>query len=264
LLSGVGTTSVYDGLTHASLGIFVTYYPKDTDCNTTVYDRWATVHALEKAPEAGYRIAVTEVACYNKLVDYDAIATAADRTFETNTLVVTAAGNEKASTFVASPGVARRVICVGGYNPQSSLAALVGSHGSTPDQRTKPEIIAPTGAMTAASSGVTKLASFGGTSGATALVGGAATLIRNRLMQAAAPLNSDVDAGQVCAVLMLSGRSLSAASGGTWSFDQTMGAGKLVLPRTDEKMYGGKILISKTSDTCSISIAVPQCAASAL
>src|SRR5262249_27497898 len=151
LLSGVDTTSVYDGLTHASLGIFVTYYPKDTDCNTTVYDRWATVHALEKVPEAGYRIAVTEVACYNKLVDYDAIATAADRTFETNTLVVTAAGNEKDSTFVASPGVARRVICVGGYNPQSSLAALVGSHGSTPDQRTKPEIIAPTGAMTAAS-----------------------------------------------------------------------------------------------------------------
>jgi len=264
----------YDGVTGAPLGVFVTYKPllagPCSSANPAKLDTWAGERAIEEARATNHPIVVAEIACpVDPTPEYPAdrylaIAAAADRVYETGTLVIAAAGNVSGKGKIASPAVARRVIAVGAYNLKS-LNPVSGSVGPTPDGRTKPELIGPTSAQTGSSGGTADYAEFGATSGATAFVAGAATLIRNRLLQASP---GGIDPGQVCALLMLAGQSPSTKTGSgstaTWSFDPSIGAGKVALPDMNAQILFGKTVIASTHDVLPIAIPLPACTVTAL
>jgi hypothetical protein len=80
----------------------------------------------------------------------------------------------------------------------------MGSYGTTPDGRQKPDLQAPTNCETASARAVDASAFFDGTSGAAPFAAGAAVLFRNWLNAAQ---GSIVDPGQVYSMMMLAGSS---------------------------------------------------------
>src|SRR5262249_19083998 len=152
-----------------------------------------------------------------------------------------------------SPAVARRVIASGGYHVVTGSQYSGGGTGPTQDQRYKPELSGPENTETAAGTGKDAYTTFGATSGATPYVAGGAVLLRNWLVQAAGGVESNIDPGQVCAQIILSGQSPSAPPSGSTvdAFDDALGAGKMVLP-TNGYCGFGKVSIDATGTVVDI------------
>ena len=85
---------------------------------------------------------------------------------------------------------------------------------TTADGRYKPDLVFPTNIETARSGSNVAMGSFGGTSAATPVAGGAAALLRNWMRGGV----GSIDAGHVYSHLILGGQT-------TWPFDNNTGAG---------------------------------------
>lgn len=115
-----------------------------------------------------------------------AVAAAADNAFDAGLVVIAAAGNE-GPTYgsVGCPGNARKVLAVGAIDTsesfQNGTRTVLGfsGRGPTSDNRIKPDLIAPTNVTTASRASSTATWTYGGTSGATPHVTGAAMLWMN-------------------------------------------------------------------------------------
>jgi len=176
--------------------------------------------------------------------DDGAIATAADNAYDSGAIFVSANGNfgPNAST-VRSPGIAHKVIGVGGFMTDGGAQYNNQGRGPADDGRYKPDIQAPTWSETASGSSDTALGVYTGTSGATPYAAGAAMLSRNWLRQFAT-----FDNGQIYAFMILYGQD-------PYPYNNTVGAGKLEMA-TNGWAWWGKVAVS-TGMNVDIPINVP-------
>ena len=195
-----------------------------TGLNTT-----ATVRAIQAGIAAFDKVLVGEIQANES--ETGTIATAADNAHDAGVIFVSANGNfgSNAST-VRSPGIAHKVIGVGGF--MTDGGAQYGNQGRGPatDARYKPDIQTPTWSETASNASDTALRVFTGTSGATPYAAAAAMLARNWLRQF-----STVDNGQTYAFMILYGQN-------EWPYDNTVGAGRLEMA-TNGWAWWGKVTV---------------------
>jgi hypothetical protein len=165
----------------------------------------------------GHDLVIAEIAHYGGNGGLTSIANWA---YRLATAVIAPAGNAMPPTTIPEPADAPLVITSGSYSIANDPPTYDDNltRGSTSDGRQKPEIGAPTGAITAKRGATNALASFGYTSGATPFAGGAALLLRNWMGSRGAY----VPPGQLYAMLVLCGRNRDV--------DPRSGAGLLRLP----------------------------------
>ena len=151
------------------------------------------------------------------------ISLAADGAFDGGAVVVAANGNVDvggSDIFVRAPANARKALGIGAYSVRSGISAVEQIPGPADDLRTKPDLQAPTGYETASKPSDESYSGHSGTSGATAVAGGAAALFRNLL----ADEYESVDPGYVYAGLIASATK-------PWAYDKNVnGGGWLRLP----------------------------------
>lgn len=154
--------------------------------------------------------------------DDGGIALAAEQAFDGGAVVVAANGNSDAgSSEVRSPANARRVLGIGAYSVRTGETLEEQIQALTADDRVKPDVQAPSSYETGCKGpGTNEYAGHGGTSGATAVAGAAAALMRSVLLD---DVTGAVDPGFVYAGLI-------AGANGTAPFDAVTGGGKLKLP----------------------------------
>ena len=154
--------------------------------------------------------------------DDGGIALAAEQAFDGGAVVVAANGNSDAGvSAVRSPANARRVLGIGAYSVRSGETLEEQIQELAADGRVKPDVQAPSSYETGCKGpGTTEYGGHGGTSGATAVAGAAAALMRSVLVDDA---TDAVDPGFVYAGLI-------AGADGTAPFDAVSGGGKLKLP----------------------------------
>ncbi len=159
------------------------------------------------------------------------IATAADNAYDAGIIFVSANGNfgPNAST-VRSPGIAHKVLGVGGFMTDGGAQYNNQGRGPATDFRYKPDIQAPTWSETASNTSNTALRVFSGTSGATPYAAASAMLARNWLRQF-----GTYDNGQTYAFMILYGQN-------EWPYDNTIGAGPLKMA-TNGLAWWGKVSI---------------------
>jgi serine protease AprX len=159
------------------------------------------------------------------------IATAADNAYDTGAIFVSANGNfgPNAST-VRSPGIAHKVLGVGGVMTDGGAQYNNQGRGPATDSRYKPDIQAPTWSETASNASDTALQVFTGTSGATPYAAAVAMLARNWLQQF-----GSFDNGQTYAFMILYGQK-------EWPYDNTVGAGPLQMA-TNGHAWWGKVSV---------------------
>ncbi|HET9516505.1 MAG TPA: S8 family serine peptidase [Actinoplanes sp.] len=157
-------------------------------------------------------------------------STAADAAFDTGSVVVAANGNfgPDAGT-VRSPGNAHKALGIGAADLVSDNLMGYSGRGPTADGRYKPDLVFPTNVETARSGSDTAMGSFGGTSCATPIAGGAVALLRNWMRGGV----GSIDAGHVYSQAILGGQT-------TWPFDNNTGAGPFVLG-TGGTAWWGKV-----------------------
>lgn len=189
----------------------------------------ATVRGIQAAVRAFDKVLVGEIQANE--ADSGTIATAADNAYDAGIIFVSANGNfgPNAST-VRSPGIAHKVLGVGGF--MTDGGAQYGNQGRGPanDGRFKPDIQAPTWSETASASSDTALGVFTGTSGATPYAAAAAMLSRNWLRQF-----GTFDNGQTYAFMILYGQD-------PYPYNNTVGAGKLEMA-TNGWAWWGKVAV---------------------
>jgi len=155
--------------------------------------------------------------------DYGGIALAADQAFDGGAVVVAANGNVDegaARPEVRSPANARRVLGIGAYSVRSGETLEEQIQRYALDGRVKPDIQMPSDYETGCKGpGTNEYGGHGGTSGATAVAGAAAALMRQILVDA----SGSVDPGFVYAG-MIAGGDASAP------FDEITGGGRPLLP----------------------------------
>ncbi|CAH1081526.1 S8 family serine peptidase [Candidatus Nitrotoga sp. 1052] len=159
------------------------------------------------------------------------IATAADNAYDAGIIFVSANGNfgPNAST-VRSPGIAHKVLGVGGFMTDGGAQYNNQGRGPATDSRYKPDIQAPTWSETASNTNDTALQVFSGTSGATPYAAAAAMLARNWLQQF-----GSFDNGQTYAFMILYGQR-------EWPYDNTVGAGPIQMA-TNGHAWWGKVSV---------------------
>jgi hypothetical protein len=266
LLSGTEsvsrTTSRFAGVTDARLDVYGVYKADDACATGAQMDTWAAEEAIAHAAAQSIPIIVAELDGeiapdwgYDE-EDWNALAHSADEAFEKGSLVVAAAGDQGVGD-IASPAVARRVLAAGGYHVVTASRYSGGGTGPTKDGRYKPEVSGPTNTETAGNRSDSDFHTFGATSGATPYVAGGAALVRNWLVQAAGGTESNIDPGQVCAQIILSGQSPSSPPTGSSVdvFDTKEGAGKAILPTNGFGCFG-KVSIDATGTVVEIEIAI--------
>ncbi len=106
---------------------------------------------------------------------------AADNAFDAGAVVIAAVGNQDAVSAPAGPGNGHKVIATGARSLPSE-AIMYQVNGPMPDGRIKPDLQGPTDTETASAASDNALRSFGGTSGSTPYMGGAALHLRNLLV----------------------------------------------------------------------------------
>jgi serine protease AprX len=224
--------SAYRGVTAITLDSFKVY---PSGCGGL--DTSAVLAAFQRAVAVLDRVIVAEMQGSGS--DQSSISIAADNAFNAGAVIIAANGNNgPAGSTVNAPANAHKVIGVGAYNVQTLAQYNGQSRGPAPDGRFKPDIQAPTDTETASGVSDTELRVFSGTSGATPYAAGAAALARNFLRGT----STSIDPGQVYAYLILSGQK-------PHPFDNTSGAGGLVLP-TNGQVWWGKVSVGnhKTID----------------
>lgn len=225
IITGNGTQGDdFRGVTETTLDSFKVY-PTANPCGGL--DEAAAVRGFQAAVGVSDQVIVAEM---QGLGDHEsALARAADAAYDAGTVVIAANGNAgPGGSTVRCPANARRAIGVGNFDVQTLQQIESQSRGPTGDGRFKPDIQAPTNTETASNASDTARKIFGGTSGATPYAAGAATLLRNWLRGGPGAF---VEPGQVYANLILSGQR-------PWVFDNTTGAGPLLLPADGHLWWG--------------------------
>jgi serine protease AprX len=175
--------------------------------------------------------------------DRSGLALAADAAFDGGSVILGANGNRVtgSSTRVRCPANARRALGIGAYSILSGNQSVDQLKGPTLDLRIKPDIQTPTSVETADNTGDHGYSSFGGTSCATALAGGAAALLRNLMLGS----DESIDPGFVYAALIAAGDRSSP-------LNQTNGAGHIRLP--DACVVAKAKLAISHDETCEATI----------
>ncbi|NEQ84780.1 MAG: S8 family serine peptidase [Moorea sp. SIO2I5] len=159
------------------------------------------------------------------------IATAADNAYDAGVIFVSANGNfGPSSSTVRSPGIAHKVIGVGGFMTTDQTQYNSQGRGPATDGRYKPDIQTPTFSETASNVSDNALRVFGGTSGATPYAAAAAMLSRNWLRQF-----GTFDHGQTYAFMILYGQN-------PYPYNNTEGAGPLKMA-TNGWANWGKLVV---------------------
>lgn len=189
----------------------------------------ATVRGIQAAVRAFDKVLVGEIQANE--ADNGTIATAADNAYDAGIIFVSANGNfgPNAST-VRSPGIAHKVLGVGGFMTDGGAQYANQGRGPANDGRFKPDIQAPTWSETASGSSDTALGVFTGTSGATPYAAAAAMLSSNWLRQF-----GTLDNGQTYAFMILYGQD-------PYPYNNTVGAGKLEMA-TNGWAWWGKVAV---------------------
>jgi hypothetical protein len=218
--------NAYRGVTGITLDSFKVYPASCGGLSTT-----ATLAAFQRSVAVLDRVIVAEMQGGGN--EQSSISLAADNAFNAGAVVIAANGNNgpNAGT-VNSPANAHKVIGVGNFDVRSLAQIGSQSRGPTSDNRFKPDIQTPTNTETASNASNTALRVFTGTSGATPYAGGAAALVRNFLRGT----SSSIDPGQVYSFLILAGQT-------PYPFNNTSGAGRLVLP-TNGNAWWGKVTVT--------------------
>ncbi len=189
----------------------------------------ATVRGIQAAVRAFDKVLVGEIQAAE--ADNGTIATAADNAYDAGAIFVSANGNfgPNGST-VRSPGIAHKVLGVGGFMTDGGTQYNNQGRGPANDGRYKPDIQAPTWSETASGSSDTALGVFTGTSGATPYAAAAAMLSYNWLRRF-----GTFDNGQTYAFMILYGQD-------PYPYNNTVGAGKLEMA-TNGWAWWGKVAV---------------------
>lgn len=189
----------------------------------------AAVRAIQAGVAAFDKVLVGEIQANES--ETGTIATAADNAYDAGIIFVAANGNfgPNAST-VRSPGIAHKVLGVGGFMTDGGAQYNNQGRGPATDSRYKPDVQAPTWSETASNASDTALKVFTGTSGATPYAAGAAMLARNWLRQF-----GTYDNGQTYAFMILYGQN-------EWPYDNTEGAGPIEMA-TNGLAWWGKVSV---------------------
>lgn len=217
----------YRGVTAISTDSWQIYSP--TGLNTS-----AAVRSIQASVAAFDKVLVGEIQANES--ETGTIATAADNAYDTGIIFVSANGNfgPNAST-VRSPGIAHKVLGVGGFMTDGGAQYNNQGRGPATDSRWKPDIQAPTWSETASNASNTALKVFTGTSGATPYAAGAAMLARNWLRQF-----GTFDNGQTYAFMILYGQN-------EWPYNNTVGAGPLEMA-TNGHAWWGKVSVGNLTN----------------
>jgi len=195
----------------------------------TGLDSGAAVDAIQAGIAAYDKVLVGEIQANE--TETGAIATAADNAYDAGVIFVAANGNYGPnSDTVASPGLAHKVLGVGGFMTDGGAQYNNQGRGPAPDGRYKPDIQAPTWSETASATSDTALKVFTGTSGATPYAAASAMLARNWLHRF-----GTWDNGQTYAFMILYGQN-------PWPYDNTEGAGPIRMA-TNGWAYWGKVVV---------------------
>lgn len=200
----------------------------------------ATLRGFQRAIAALDRVIVAEMQATTD--ENSAIASAADAAYDAGAVVIAAAGNYgPGSSSIACPGNARKALAIGALDVSTLALYDKSSRGPTADQRTKPDLMAPTNVWAAAYNprdGANNLTTpFGGTSGATPNAAGAATLLRNFIRGG----SDEFDPGQIYAML------INAGTGTVYpAWDNINGAGLVSLP-VNGHLWWGAVTAGTTS-----------------
>lgn len=185
----------------------------------------AAVRAFQAAVAAFDKVLVGEIQAAES--ETGAIATAADNAYNAGAIVVAANGNFGPNdATVRSPGIAHKVIGVGGFMTDGGAQYDNQGRGPASDGRYKPDIQAPTWSETASASSDTAMKVFTGTSGATPYASAVAMLARNWLNRF-----GTYDNGQTYAFMILYGQQ-------PWPYDNTAGAGRLRMAVNGHAWWG--------------------------
>jgi hypothetical protein len=201
----------FRGVTASRVDSYRVYTPHSVD-------RAAAKRGFQAAVDMLDKVVIAEIQAGGD--DRSDLAQAADNAYDSGVAVIAANGNYGPNpSTVRSPANAHKVIGVGAYSIATGVQCPDQSRGPARDGRVKPDLQAPTDSVTATNNPLQETAPFGGTSGATPYVGGAAALLRSWLKMAGAP---EPEPGLVYALLILFTQHNGV-------LDQTIGAGRLAL-----------------------------------
>ena len=237
LVGNDNLTSRYHGITETSLDC-VRVFDATNHSSTS-----AALSAFDAATQRLNRVMVVEMQ-EQTLGD---IADATERAFKAGVVVIAANGNDSA-LHTAQPASSPLAIGVGAYDVRDEVEVNHFSAGPTWDGRNKPDIIGPTYTETAGYDRTDPnrhLQVFGGTSGSTPYVAGAAAMVSDWLRIGTTPT---LDPGQVYAALMLSGDRV-----GPFLATNRYGAGRIKLPPTGSAEWG-KTWVSFNAPTVDIPV----------
>lgn len=143
--------------------------------NSTGLHTTATLSGFQAAVANASDVIVAEIQAGKG----SSITTAADNAYNSGVAVIAAAGNygSQGAGSVRSPGEAHKAIAVGAVDYSTLVTESYQGRGPESDGRVKPEIQGPTYTTAASNAGYWSTQSFGGTSGSTPYIGGAATLL---------------------------------------------------------------------------------------
>lgn len=186
-----------------------------------------TVEGFETAVSWLDKVIVAEIQL--NASESSASSAAADAAFDAGSVVVAANGNfgAEGAGSVRSPGNAHKALGIGAADLQTDVLMGYSGRGPSNDGRYKPDLVFPTNIETARSTSDTALGSFGGTSAATPVAGGAAALLRNWMRGGTGSL----DAGHVYSHMILGGQT-------TFPFNNNTGAGPFVLGTGGHAFWG--------------------------
>ena len=186
-----------------------------------------TVAGFEAAVSWADRVIVAEIQL--NAGEASASSSAADAAFDAGSVVIAANGNfGPGAGTVRSPGNAHKAIGIGAADLQTDALMGYSGRGPSADGRYKPDLVFPTNIETPRASSNTALGSFGGTSAATPVAGGAAGLLRNWMRGGV----GSIDAGHVYSHMILGGQT-------AYPFNNNTGAGPFQLG-TGGHAYWGK------------------------
>lgn len=186
----------------------------------------ATVTGFQTAVSWLDKVIVAEVQL--NASETSAASAAADAAYDSGAVVVAANGNfGPGSGTVRSPGNAHKALGIGAADLQTDALMSYSGRGPTGDGRYKPDLVFPTNVETSRNTSNTALGSFGGTSCATPIAGGAVALMRNWMRGG----TGSIDAGHVYSQAILGGQT-------TWPFNNNTGAGPFVLGTGGHAWWG--------------------------